>query len=160
MSNLSLLLIENADLFSPAPLGPRTVSVVGGKISGIHPAGSAKDLRLHLEQVCPEVTVLDAEGGKVMLGIIDRYVHFNGAGGRGRPPIPNSAAPALRIHPSRGDLGGRAHGDRRNLPGPARPPDEGSWAGGGGTEHLDPDGQLCLSLPDSDGRCQNTFFVL
>lgn len=85
MSNLSLLLIENADLFSPAPLGPRTVSVVGGKISGIHPAGSAKDLRLHLERLCPKVTVLDAEGGKVLPGIIDRHVHFNGAGGEGGP---------------------------------------------------------------------------
>lgn len=80
-----MLLIENADLFSPAPLGLGTVSVVGGKISGIHPADSAKELRLHMERLCPEVTVLDAEGGKVLPGIIDRHVHFNGAGGEGGP---------------------------------------------------------------------------
>ena len=80
-----MLLIENADLFSPAPLGLGTVSVVGGKISGIHPADSAKELRLHMERLCPEVTVLDAEKGKVLPGIIDRHVHFNGAGGEGGP---------------------------------------------------------------------------
>ena len=49
-----MLLIENADLFSPAPLGLGTVSVVGGKISGIHPADSAKELRLHMERLCPD----------------------------------------------------------------------------------------------------------
>ena len=54
-----------------------------------------------MERLCPEVTVLDAEGGKVLPGIIDRHVHFNGAGGEGgpryrTPPLQLSAFVLLR----------------------------------------------------------------
>lgn len=80
-----MLLIENANLLSPAPLGLRTLVVVGERIAAVHPAGAAGELRQHMERLGPEVTVLDAQGAKVLPGVIDRHVHFNGAGGEGGP---------------------------------------------------------------------------
>lgn len=80
-----MLLIENANLLSPAPLGLGTLVVVGERIAAVHPAGAAGELRQHMERLGPEVTVLDAQGAKVLPGVIDRHVHFNGAGGEGGP---------------------------------------------------------------------------
>ncbi|RRD64114.1 beta-aspartyl-peptidase [Fretibacterium sp. OH1220_COT-178] len=80
-----MLLIENANILSPAPLGLGTLVVVGERIAAVHPAGAAGELRQHMERLGPEVTVLDAQGAKVLPGVIDRHVHFNGAGGEGGP---------------------------------------------------------------------------
>lgn len=80
-----MLLIENANILSPAPLGLGTLVVVGERIAAVHPAGATGELRQHMERLGPEVTVLDAQGAKVLPGVIDRHVHFNGAGGEGGP---------------------------------------------------------------------------
>ena len=79
-----MLLIKNAQIYAPEALGSRTLIVEGQKIVAILPPDAEPDLGV-LEQVFGPAEVLDAAGGIAMPGIIDRHVHFNGAGGEGGP---------------------------------------------------------------------------
>ena len=81
-----MLLIRDAEVLAPAPLGRKVIAVMGERIVAIRPAGESDALLSHMKGLCPEgVTLLDAEGARLMPGVIDRHVHFNGAGGEGGP---------------------------------------------------------------------------
>jgi beta-aspartyl-dipeptidase (metallo-type) len=78
-----ILLCKNGNIYAPQAIGQRDILVAGNRIAGIYPTGflSENDLRA----IDPEIEILDADGLRVMPGIIDRHVHFNGAGGEGGP---------------------------------------------------------------------------
>ncbi len=78
-----MLLITNADLYDPEPKGLCDILIAGGKILAVHPAGEADGNTL--SRIVPSLRRLDARGALTMPGIIDRHVHFNGAGGEGGP---------------------------------------------------------------------------
>ena len=69
-----LTLIQNADLYAPAHLGLGEVLIEGDKIGmvGRH-LGIPEDL--------PGLTVVDAQGRKLVPGFIDLHVHVTGGGG-------------------------------------------------------------------------------
>ncbi len=71
------LLIKNAELFSPSPVGMTDILIAGTRIVAIErglpvPEGSGG-------------AVLDAGGGPVIPGLIDAHVHIAGGGGEGGP---------------------------------------------------------------------------
>jgi beta-aspartyl-dipeptidase (metallo-type) len=78
-----MLLIRNADLYAPEPLGSRDVLIAAGRILAVRPAGEIDPP--HLSSLDETFRMIDAEGALTMPGIIDRHVHFNGAGGEGGP---------------------------------------------------------------------------
>ena len=83
-----MLLIRNGDLYAPEHRGLCDILAIEGKIAGIFFPGSPGGAELKetvLRAIEPEMTVLDASGCRVIPGIIDRHVHFNGAGGEGGP---------------------------------------------------------------------------
>ena len=69
-----MLLIKNAQVYSPAFLGKRDVLIAGGQIAAI-----AEELSPAL----PELEVLDAKGKTMIPGLIDQHVHIIGGGGEG-----------------------------------------------------------------------------
>ncbi len=71
------LLIRNADVYAPEPIGRRDVLCAGGRIVAI-----ARGLDLP-EAV--EARVADAGGRRLVPGLIDMHVHIAGAGGEGGP---------------------------------------------------------------------------
>lgn len=75
-----MLLIRNADLYDPKPRGICDILIAGGKVVAV--AHSSESLVL--SATCGLKTI-DAGGCLTMPGIIDRHVHFNGAGGEGGP---------------------------------------------------------------------------
>ncbi|MDI9371236.1 MAG: beta-aspartyl-peptidase [Synergistaceae bacterium] len=75
-----MLLIKNADLYDPKPRGACDILVAGGRIVAVVPSGE----RTVFTVPCGLKTI-DAGGCLAMPGIIDRHVHFNGAGGEGGP---------------------------------------------------------------------------
>ena len=77
-----MLLIKNADLYDPEPRGLCDILIVGGKIAVVAGAGGSDFSGL---SAAGELRVADAGGRLAMPGIIDRHVHFNGAGGEGGP---------------------------------------------------------------------------
>jgi beta-aspartyl-dipeptidase (metallo-type) len=78
-----MLVIKNAELFSPKPCGLCDLVVVNEKIVAVHDAGAVDVAALTALDAAP--TVIDAKGARVIPGMIDRHVHFNGAGGEGGP---------------------------------------------------------------------------
>lgn len=72
-----LILIRNADIYAPEALGQKDVLVAGGKIQAI-----ASSLE---EPVGVDCRILNAEGMKLLPGLIDGHVHIAGAGGDGGP---------------------------------------------------------------------------
>ncbi|GHV38582.1 isoaspartyl dipeptidase [Synergistales bacterium] len=78
-----MLLIRNGNLYTPKPCGVRDILAAGKKIIGVFQPGVLTDAPLRA--LDPELVVLDAEGHRVIPGIIDRHVHFGGAGGEGGP---------------------------------------------------------------------------
>jgi len=77
MSTPTPTLIKNADLFAPEPRGVLDVLCAGGRIVAID-----EDLQV------PEALgarVIEAEGQKLIPGLIDSHVHIAGAGGEGGP---------------------------------------------------------------------------
>ena len=78
-----MLLIKNADLYDPEPRGLCDILMIAGKIISVSGAGKT-DLGA-LSGPGGELKVADAGGSLTMPGIIDRHVHFNGAGGEGGP---------------------------------------------------------------------------
>ncbi len=79
-----MFLIRNGDLFNPKRQGVCDLLTMEGRIGGIFPEGTTPPEQA-LRAIDPGLTVLDASGCRVIPGIIDRHVHFNGAGGEGGP---------------------------------------------------------------------------
>ena len=77
-----MLLIQNADLYDPEPKGLSDLLIAGGQIQAVRPAGEIDPRAL---SSLIDTKVVDARGCLTMPGIIDRHVHFNGAGGEGGP---------------------------------------------------------------------------
>ena len=69
-----MLLIQNAQVYSPDYLGKQDVLIAGGRIAAI--AGE-------LSPILPELEVLDAKGKTLVPGFIDQHVHIIGGGGEG-----------------------------------------------------------------------------
>ena len=67
-----MLLIKNANVYSPAPLGLRDILICAGRII---------ELREGIDYSLPQLTVLDAGGKRVLPGFIDQHVHCIGGGG-------------------------------------------------------------------------------
>ncbi|MDR1740737.1 MAG: beta-aspartyl-peptidase [Synergistaceae bacterium] len=81
-----MLLIQNGDVYSPKHLGVRDLLISEGKIiSVLLPSAHTASLVEALRAVDSDLEVLDAKGCRLTPGIIDRHVHFNGAGGEGGP---------------------------------------------------------------------------
>src|SRR3954464_4560027 len=72
------LLIENAEVYDPEPLGRRSVLVVDEKIQRV-----GRVDRAALERVGVEVEVVDAEGCLALPGFIDPHEHLLGGSGEG-----------------------------------------------------------------------------
>lgn len=81
-----MLLIKNARVYAPAPLGRMDILVAGGRIAAME---EALDPRL------PGVEVLDAAGKTAVPGFIDQHVHITGGGGEGglTPGCRSSSSP-------------------------------------------------------------------
>ena len=69
-----MLLIKNAEVYSPAHIGKKDVLICGGKIEYI-----ASEIPM---PVVP-CEVIDAEGRTLIPGLIDQHVHVTGGGGEG-----------------------------------------------------------------------------
>lgn len=69
-----MLLLKNADLYTPAPAGRSDILVAGGRIVRVEP-----DIRI-AESYCD---IVDAAGLIAVPGFIDGHVHMMGGGGEG-----------------------------------------------------------------------------
>lgn len=72
------LLIKNADLYAPEPLGRQDILVIGEQVALVAPeiSGGVPGL---------ETEVIDAAGRKVIPGYVDQHVHIIGGGGESGP---------------------------------------------------------------------------
>src|SRR5205085_3513479 len=70
-----VLLIENADIFAPAPRGRATIAIAGSRIEKIGDV-NASSLATQLD-----VETLDAAGCIAVPGLIDPHVHLIGGSG-------------------------------------------------------------------------------
>ena len=68
-----MLLIKNANIYAPAPLGVKDILVGEGKILAIEN---------HLKIAGTDCSVWDAEGKILTPGFIDQHMHITGAGGK------------------------------------------------------------------------------
>jgi beta-aspartyl-dipeptidase (metallo-type) len=73
-----MLLIRNADVFAPRPLGVSSLLVGGGRILWI---GEGKDLPELPVALRSGSTSIDLEGRRLIPGLIDGHVHVTGGGG-------------------------------------------------------------------------------
>lgn len=73
---MTLLLIRNANLYAPQPLGIRHLLIGGGRILWI--GEEALDLPVPLRAVSQ---IIDAAGRRTIPGLIDGHVHVTGGGG-------------------------------------------------------------------------------
>lgn len=71
-----MILIQNGDIYTPAPLGRGDILIGGGRI--IHIAEHIDPTNLP-----GEIDIIDAEGLAVTPGFIDGHQHFTGGGGEG-----------------------------------------------------------------------------
>jgi len=78
-----LLLCKNGDVYTPKAAGRQDIFVTGNKFVGLFPPGTLTESALRT--LDPELEILDAGDCRIIPGIIDRHVHFNGAGGEGGP---------------------------------------------------------------------------
>jgi len=89
--SLDLLVIRNADLHAPDPLGHRDLLLGGGRILGLAP-------RIEVPAGTQEY---DAEGAIACPGFVDSLVHLSGGGGEGgfatRTPALTDAGAAFRV---------------------------------------------------------------
>ena len=77
-----MLLIRNADLYAPEPFGGGDILIAGERVLAVRPAG---EIDSTAAASLGDLRVIDAGGCILAPGIIDRHVHFNGAGGEGGP---------------------------------------------------------------------------
>lgn len=78
-SDSSGLVIRNAEVFAPEPFGTTSVAVVHGKFVTL--SSDAADTLAGL----PGVEVIDAQGLRLVPGLIDQHVHFVGGGDANGP---------------------------------------------------------------------------
>ncbi|MCG8563702.1 MAG: beta-aspartyl-peptidase [Desulfobacterales bacterium] len=71
-----MILIQNATVYSPHPLGKLDVLVGGGQILALEP-------RLDPKCIPGEIHTVDASGTALVPGFIDGHQHFTGGGGEG-----------------------------------------------------------------------------
>ncbi|MGL5099289.1 MAG: beta-aspartyl-peptidase [Fusobacteriaceae bacterium] len=71
-----MLLIKNAEVYSPEYLGKKDILVINDKIVEI------KEKIENIENIL-EVKIIDATGKKIVPGFIDPHVHITGGGGEG-----------------------------------------------------------------------------
>lgn len=104
MSNTQpLILLNNADVYSPSPLGLKSVLVGGGKILAIEDG----PIELPSQLV---VDVVDLQGQKLIPGFIDSHTHITGGGGEAGfatqvPPVPISQFTSVGVTTVVGLLG-------------------------------------------------------
>lgn len=87
---VSLVLIKNANVYAPEPLGTQHLLIGGGRILWM--GGNALELPVPLRTV---TTIIDAAGQRMIPGLIDGHVHVTGGGGEAGfrtrvPPVPLS----------------------------------------------------------------------
>jgi beta-aspartyl-dipeptidase (metallo-type) len=87
---VTLILVRNATLYTPNPLGTQHLLIGGGRILWI--GQEALDLPVPLRAVAQ---IVDAAGGLTIPGLIDGHVHVTGGGGEAGfrtrvPPMPLS----------------------------------------------------------------------
>jgi beta-aspartyl-dipeptidase (metallo-type) len=70
-----MLLIENAEVFAPEPLGRRSILIAGGRIEAIGVDGGA------LARAGIELETIDATGCIAMPGLVDPHAHLIGGSG-------------------------------------------------------------------------------
>ncbi len=86
MSSAPLTLLNNAEVFSPDPLGRRQVLVGGGSILALGP---------ELGQIDPSLCqVIDLGGARLVPGLLDAHVHLTGGGGEAGP---SSRVPEVQL---------------------------------------------------------------
>jgi beta-aspartyl-dipeptidase (metallo-type) len=73
-SSRGLLLLRNADLFDPSPVGHRDVLVGGGRVLAIAKRLESLPAELQVEEV-------DVGGARLVPGLVDAHVHVTGGGG-------------------------------------------------------------------------------
>lgn len=73
---MTLILVRNANLYAPQPLGLRHLLIGGGRILWI--GEEALDLPVPLREVS---RIVDAAGRRTIPGLIDGHVHVTGGGG-------------------------------------------------------------------------------
>lgn len=83
-----LLLLENARVFAPEPLGVVSILVGGGHVLGI----GSKRVELR-ELACERV---DLDGARVIPGVVDAHAHITGGGGESGPASKVPALPLTR----------------------------------------------------------------
>jgi beta-aspartyl-dipeptidase (metallo-type) len=87
-----MLLIRNADVYAPRPLGQQDLLVGGGRILWI---GPGRDLPALPKGLQAATTTMDLEGRRLVPGLVDCHVHVTGGGGEAGfrtrvPPLPLS----------------------------------------------------------------------
>lgn len=75
--NYTMILIKNAQIFSPDALGKKDILLAGNKIQFIDGSISGKAPYIN--------TVINADSHMLIPGFIDSHCHFSGAGGEGGP---------------------------------------------------------------------------
>jgi beta-aspartyl-dipeptidase (metallo-type) len=73
-STRGLLLLRNAELFDPSPVGRRDVLVGGGRVLAIAKRIDSLPAQLQVEEV-------DVGGARLVPGLVDAHVHVTGGGG-------------------------------------------------------------------------------
>jgi beta-aspartyl-dipeptidase (metallo-type) len=73
-----MLLLRNADVFSPRPLGVCDLLLGGGRVLWIGGAGDLGELPVALRS---RTGMLDLDGRRLVPGLIDAHVHVTGGGG-------------------------------------------------------------------------------
>ena len=85
---MNLVLIKNADVYAPQPLGTQHLLIGGSRILWM--GADSLELPVPLRQVS---TIIDAAGLRLIPGLIDGHVHVTGGGGEAGfrtrvPPVP------------------------------------------------------------------------
>lgn len=85
-----MLLIRNADVYSPQPQGIQSLLLGGGKILWMGPGAQLPDLPAALQA---GAAIIDLAGRRLIPGLIDGHVHITGGGGEAGfstrvPPVP------------------------------------------------------------------------
>ncbi len=96
-----MILLRNAEVFGPAPLGRRDLLLAGGTIVAMAP---------HLEPPAWDIEVVDLDGAMLVPGLVDAHTHLTGGGGEGGartrvPPVALTAFTTAGVTTAIGLLG-------------------------------------------------------